>query len=164
MRALEILAAIGLILPPALGIFPVLAPRPRRGDLLSFTTGLIELRRRHPVFRRRRFLTGRAAADLRWFTASDTEMTDQNWADPMGLIAGLDELDRPAPRNISANIACTIHKARFIFVYLSLMGELGMGPAALDKVQWQGVEAANDVVHHQLWRAVELDAVHMPNQ
>jgi isoamylase len=30
-------------------------------DLLSFTTGLIGLRHRHPVFRRRRFLTGRAA-------------------------------------------------------------------------------------------------------
>jgi glycogen operon protein len=58
-------------------------------DLLSFTTGLIELRRRHPVFRRRRFLTGRAAADLRWFTASDTEMTDQNWADPMARSVAL---------------------------------------------------------------------------
>jgi glycogen operon protein len=57
--------------------------------LLSFTTGLIELRRRHPVFRRRRFLTGRAAADLRWFTASDTEMTDQNWADPMARSVAL---------------------------------------------------------------------------
>ena len=52
-------------------------------DVLSFTTGLIGLRHRHPVFRRRRFLTGRAAADLRWFTVSGTEMTDQNWADPL---------------------------------------------------------------------------------
>src|SRR5208337_3086886 len=46
-------------------------------DLLRFTTDLIELRRRHPVFRRRRFRTGPAAADLRWFTLSGTEMTDQ---------------------------------------------------------------------------------------
>jgi len=58
-------------------------------DLLSFTTGLIGLRRRHPVFRRRRFLTGRAAADLRWFTVSATEMTDQNWADPMARSVAL---------------------------------------------------------------------------
>ena len=58
-------------------------------DLLSFTTGLIALRRRHPVFRRRRFLTGRAAADLRWFTVSATEMTDQNWADPMARSVAL---------------------------------------------------------------------------
>jgi isoamylase len=51
-------------------------------DLLRFTTDLITLRRRHPVFRRRRFLSGAAAADLRWFTLSGTEMTAQNWADP----------------------------------------------------------------------------------
>ena len=51
-------------------------------ELLQFTRDLIALRRRHPVFRRRRFLTGAAAADLRWFTPSGAEMTDQNWADP----------------------------------------------------------------------------------
>jgi isoamylase len=50
--------------------------------LLGFTSDLIALRRRHPVFRRRRFLTGPAAADLRWFTPSGTEMTPQDWADP----------------------------------------------------------------------------------
>jgi isoamylase len=52
-------------------------------DLLCFTKDLIALRRQHPVFRRRRFLTGPAAADLRWFTAPGTEMTDQNWSDPL---------------------------------------------------------------------------------
>jgi isoamylase len=50
--------------------------------LIRFTTDLIALRRRHPVFRRRRFLTGPAAADLRWFAPSGVEMTPQNWADP----------------------------------------------------------------------------------
>ena len=34
------------------------------------------------MFRRRRFLTGAAAADLRWFTPSGAEMTPQDWADP----------------------------------------------------------------------------------
>ena len=34
------------------------------------------------MFRRRRFLTGPAAADLRWFTPAGTEMSDQNWTDP----------------------------------------------------------------------------------
>ena len=51
-------------------------------DLLRFTTDLIALRRRHPVFRRRRFLTGAAAEDLRWFTPSGAEMTPKDWADP----------------------------------------------------------------------------------
>jgi isoamylase len=52
-------------------------------ELLRFTTDVIALRRRHPVFRRRRFLTGHTAADLLWFTASGAEMTDQNWSDPL---------------------------------------------------------------------------------
>lgn len=52
-------------------------------DLLCFTRDLIALRRRHPVFRRRRFLIGPAAADLRWFTPAGAEMTEQNWSDPI---------------------------------------------------------------------------------
>jgi glycogen operon protein len=51
-------------------------------DLLRFTKELIALRRGHPVFRRRRYSTGKEAADLRWFTPSGTEMTAENWADP----------------------------------------------------------------------------------
>jgi isoamylase len=51
--------------------------------LIRFTTGLIALRRRHPVFRRRRFPTGTDAADLRWFTPSGAEMTPQDWAFPL---------------------------------------------------------------------------------
>jgi glycogen operon protein len=51
-------------------------------DLLRFTKELIALRRGHPVFRRRRYSTGKEAADLRWFIPSGTEMTAENWADP----------------------------------------------------------------------------------
>src|SRR5262245_7239962 len=51
-------------------------------ELLRFTRDVIGLRRRHPVFRRRRYQTGKDAADLRWFTPSGTEMTTENWADP----------------------------------------------------------------------------------
>jgi glycogen operon protein len=40
------------------------------------------LRRRHPAFRRRRYRTGKAASDLRWFTPSGAEMTAEEWADP----------------------------------------------------------------------------------
>jgi glycogen operon protein len=50
--------------------------------LLQFTRDLIELRLAHRVFRRRRYLTGKDAADLRWFTPSGTAMTADNWADP----------------------------------------------------------------------------------
>ena len=51
--------------------------------LLAFTTDLIALRRHHPVFRRRRFLTGTTARDLRWFTPSGNAMTVQDWMDPL---------------------------------------------------------------------------------
>ena len=44
-------------------------------ELLAFTRRLIALRRAHPVFRRRRFLVGAEAAELRWFTPSGTPMT-----------------------------------------------------------------------------------------
>jgi glycogen operon protein len=59
------------------------------GDLLRFTKELIAIRRRHPVFRRRRYLTGKTAADLRWFTPAGTQMTSDDWADPMARSVAL---------------------------------------------------------------------------
>jgi glycogen operon protein len=41
-------------------------------DLLDFTRRLITLRRAHPVFRRRRFLSGAAASALAWYTPAGT--------------------------------------------------------------------------------------------
>jgi isoamylase len=51
-------------------------------ELLDFTTELIALRRHHPAFRRRRYYTGKAASDLRWFTTSGAEMTAEEWPNP----------------------------------------------------------------------------------
>jgi glycogen operon protein len=56
-------------------------------DLLAFCRLLIGLRRRHPVFRRRRFFQGRAIRgaeikDLTWFDTSGREMTDHDWQAP----------------------------------------------------------------------------------
>ncbi|MEV7396999.1 glycogen debranching protein GlgX [Aeromicrobium sp. NPDC092404] len=59
-------------------------------DLLRFTSSLAAFRRRHPVFRRRRFFQGkpiRKADELRdiaWFTPSGEEMKEQNWDDAFG--------------------------------------------------------------------------------
>ena len=47
--------------------------------LLEFTAGLIALRRRHHVLRRRRFLTGALAGDVGWFTPAGSLMTDSDW-------------------------------------------------------------------------------------
>ncbi|MEG9224774.1 glycogen debranching protein GlgX [Aeromicrobium sp. Sec7.5] len=59
-------------------------------DLLRFTSALTRLRRQHPVFRRRRFFSGRPVRrdgglpDIAWFTPTAEEMTDQSWGDDFG--------------------------------------------------------------------------------
>jgi glycogen operon protein len=71
-------------------------------ELLAFTSTVIALRKAHPVFRRRRFLTGAAAAaELGWFTPAGNAMTEANWADESALaiaiyLDGSDEPDRAA--------------------------------------------------------------------
>jgi glycogen operon protein len=50
-------------------------------DMLTLTKRLIAFRRAHPVFRRRRFLTGTDAAELGWFTPAGEAMTLAHWAD-----------------------------------------------------------------------------------
>ncbi|MDQ1485213.1 MAG: isoamylase [Actinomycetota bacterium] len=54
--------------------------------LLNFTRMLTQLRRDHPVFRRRRFFEGKPAhvageelRDIAWFTPAGTEMTESDW-------------------------------------------------------------------------------------
>ncbi|HET6964891.1 MAG TPA: glycogen debranching protein GlgX [Acidimicrobiales bacterium] len=57
-------------------------------ELLEWTSRLIELRRQHPVFRRRRFFQGRPVRgqvtaeglpDVAWFRPDGAEMTDTDW-------------------------------------------------------------------------------------
>jgi len=49
--------------------------------LREYTARLIALRREHPVFRRRKYLTGAEAAELGWYSPAGTPMTGQQWAD-----------------------------------------------------------------------------------
>jgi glycogen operon protein len=66
-------------------------------DLLSFVRGLVAFRQSHPVFRRRRFLTGIQASELGWFTPAGTPMTQADWDDGSALALGvyLDGSDAP---------------------------------------------------------------------
>ncbi len=68
-------------------------------DLLDFTKRAVAVRTRHPVLRRRRFMTGAAADEVKWFTPSGTTMTGQNWSDPNSrcvavYLDGSDDPDR----------------------------------------------------------------------
>jgi glycogen operon protein len=54
-------------------------------DLLSFTRRVLEYRKEHRIFRRRRWFLGRPlhgmeVKDVAWFTPSATEMSDDDWA------------------------------------------------------------------------------------
>jgi isoamylase len=57
----------------------------KNADLLTLTRKVIELRKGHPVFRRRRFLAGtpirsdEQARDIAWLTPAGKEMTPQDW-------------------------------------------------------------------------------------
>ncbi len=60
-------------------------------DLLAFVRRLSELRRDHPIFRRRRFFDGRPVRrrghplpDIEWFTPDGAEMTEEDWDSGFG--------------------------------------------------------------------------------
>jgi glycogen operon protein len=75
-----------------------------REELLAFTRRLLELRRRHPAFRRRRFLDGDGSGplpDAWWFRADGRKMTRSDWesheARAVGLFLNGDELGWLSP-------------------------------------------------------------------
>ncbi|HET7482305.1 MAG TPA: glycogen debranching enzyme, partial [Actinomycetota bacterium] len=74
--------------------------------LLGFTRRLMDFRRRHPVFRRRRFFRGReiygsGTRDIAWLTPAGTEMTHDEWntgyARSIGVFLNGDEIPDPDP-------------------------------------------------------------------
>ena len=77
-------------------------------DLLAFTQRVARLRRRHPVFRRRRFFKGAftgagdGAADLTWLTPGGEEMTDEDWqasyAKSVAVFLNGSAISEPDPR------------------------------------------------------------------
>jgi isoamylase len=78
---------------------------PQDRELMAFVQRIINLRRRHPIFHRRRFFQGRpikgaSVKDVLWLNADGKEMTEEEWRDPsfhcLGMFLsgqGLDETD-----------------------------------------------------------------------
>jgi glycogen operon protein len=62
----------------------------KNADLVEFTRKAIELRKKHPVFRRRRFFagkpirTGEQVRDIAWLTPAGEEMTPEDWGAAFG--------------------------------------------------------------------------------
>ena len=77
-------------------------------DLVDFVAALSGLRRAHPVFRRRRFFSGRAAGsadgkrDIVWLSPSGAEMTGHDWssgyARSLAVCLNGDAITEPGPR------------------------------------------------------------------
>ncbi|MDH3457620.1 MAG: glycogen debranching protein GlgX [Gemmatimonadota bacterium] len=66
----------------------------RAREFLKFTRSVFRLRRRHPVFRRRGFFSGRpmsvdGATDVVWLRPDGTPMTDADWHDPASQVLGM---------------------------------------------------------------------------
>ena len=81
------------------------------GDLVDFTSAVVEMRHSHPVFRRRRFFAGRPIRkgeelrDIAWFTPAGDEMSEQDWESGFGRSImvflngdGIPDLDRRGER------------------------------------------------------------------
>jgi isoamylase len=63
-------------------------------DLLGFTQALVEFRRQHPIFRRRKWFQGRAiygseANDIAWFNPDGSPMTSQQWETDFAKAVGI---------------------------------------------------------------------------
>jgi isoamylase len=76
-------------------------------DLLEFTKRLIDMRRRHRVFRRRRWFQGRPihgsdVTDIGWFRPDGSPMDDEDWsvghAKSLGVFLNGEQLDSTNPR------------------------------------------------------------------
>jgi isoamylase len=76
-------------------------------DLLEFTRRLIDMRRRHPVFRRRRWFQGRPihgndVTDIGWFRPDGSPMDEEDWragsARSLGVFLNGERLDSTDPR------------------------------------------------------------------
>jgi isoamylase len=80
----------------------------KHADLTEFVAGLSALRKAHPVFRRRRFFSGRPGGsgdgqrDIVWLTPSGAEMTWSDWssgyAKALAVSVNGDAITEPGPR------------------------------------------------------------------
>ncbi len=81
-------------------------------DLLDFCRRLIQYRKEHPVFRRRRWFQGRPIhgseiKDLAWFTLEGEQMAEEDWergyAKSLGVFLNGEAIPNPNPRGEPVN-------------------------------------------------------------
>jgi glycogen operon protein len=107
--------------------------------LLVFVQRVVELRRRHPVFRRRRFFEGRAlrgagVKDIAWLKPDGAEMSDQEWdhdfARCLGVFLGGEHLGEVDARGRP------VTDDDFIMLFNAHQGEIAFTLPALAGSRW----------------------------
>ncbi len=90
-------------------------PQQQDRDFLSFVQRMINMRKRHPVFRRRHFFQGRPIKganikDVLWLNPAGHEMTEEQWRNPstscLGMFLsgqGLEETDERGRKYVDEN-------------------------------------------------------------
>jgi glycogen operon protein len=112
-------------------------------ELLEFVRRLSRVRRKHPVFRRRRWFQGRAIVgertdDIEWFTPAGTVMTEDDWrvayARSVAVYLNGDAIAAPGPRGER------VVDDSFYAVFNAYEGELGFTlPEATYAPEWLAV-------------------------
>jgi glycogen operon protein len=101
---------------------------PEKQALLEFVRHLTALRRDHPVFRRRRFLSG--DGDISWFTPEGAEMTDGDWrtgyAKAIAILLNGDAITEPDRRGEP------VSDESFLLLFNASDAELTFGLPAAD--------------------------------
>ena len=92
----------------------------QNSDLVDFVAGLCRLRNEHPVFRRRRWFTGRSVrgdevGDIAWYRPDGSTMQDADWdtgfAKALGVLLNGRSLPDPDPRGRA------VHDGTFLVLF-----------------------------------------------
>jgi isoamylase len=118
-------------------------------DFLAFCRYLLQLRREHPVFRRRNFFQGRRirgaeVKDLTWFEPNGQEMTDQAWdaravRTLMVRLGGdsIDEVDRRGERIVDDTFLLLLNAHRHGITFTL--------PTDHEELRWERILDTGDV-------------------
>jgi isoamylase len=130
--------------------------RESNADLLSFTSKLISLRQKHPVFRRRKWFQGRAihgstVNDILWFNPDGQAMTEEQWQDgcakAIAIFLNGEEIEEPGSQGerIVDDSFLLVFNAHYESVTFKL-------PKTLDRWKW---ELRVDTTQSQFWNEQE---------
>ena len=110
--------------------------------LLDFTRALIELRRRHPIFRRRTFFRGErvrgaAVKDIVWVTSDGEEMSAAQWAQSARRCLGLLLSGEGLEQRVSTTGAWTLDDSFLLIVNANTEPQRFVLPAASSDGIWR---------------------------